>query len=868
MKRILLSMCVAIGFGGLVQAQTTLSAGDVAVTAYAADNPDEFSFVLLTDVISGTEIGFSDLPWDSVNQQLGGAGEGYFMWKANTNLPAGTKVNVIAPNSNGDDYEANIGVVTAPSGSAMFFSATGDQIQVFQGTVNNPTFIFSINWGSSDYIDINGTINSNRSYVPAGLTKGVNAFHVGDFDNGFYSGDSIDVKASLLNKIVNPANWTANNDRMDHDPSENGRQEFGIFSFNPMIRVSQALWNGDFGQNQVNVPSAAQSFVVLGSNLTNDITVSVGAPFEVRTGGAGSFSNSINLTPSSGNVSTTVEVRINATSGGSYADTIQISSPGAFKNQLLAMGEGLANPVVQFISTSGSFMESGGRDSIGVEVTNLGGNTVMVEIVSGVGKTAIQGTHYNFVPGPQLTFDGTTPTIQYFKIDFIDDNISGPRFRNNKLGLMVAGGDKGTNDSFEISIQENDYKYAKIAEIKQLDGDFLPISVDSLFEVTGVVYGTNTRTSGYSFTIIDETAGISNFAPSSAPDFGYTITEGDSILMRGRLTHFNGLVQLDFLDTIKLLKSGAALKMPRVVNTLDESAENDLVRVNNVAFVSPTPTWSVTGSGTNYKVYNTVTNDTFEIRVLPTSGIANTTAPTGNFDVIGLGGQYDASNPRNSGYQLFPRYTTDVIIDELGPFNLLSPADNATITLAGDPTTEVDIEWSTSAALNGGGAPTYTFMLDLPTGDFSNPVFSSSAGTDTTLTFTYKQLADAFSANLPIGGSLTLIWTVSADNGNQVEWAQDTYTITFERDIIDGIKEASNVARIYPNPANQVLTVEMHEAANRIELTDLSGKVVRSLDKPAATESIDLSGLSNGVYFIRISLNGKQYAQRLVIQNR
>src|SRR5690606_19715089 len=278
--------------------------------------------------------------------------------------------------------------------------------------------------------------------------------------------------------------------------------------------------------------------------------------------------------------------------------------------------------------------------------------------------------------------------------------------------------------------------------------------------------------------------------------FGYTATQGDSILMRGRLTHFNGLHQLDFLDTIIFFKSNAQLKTPVVKNTVDEEAENDLVQINNVQFVAPAPpTWGVSGSGSNYKVYNTVTNDTFEIRILPVNNLANTPVPTGVFNVVGLGGQYDFSSPYTSGYQLFPRDINDIIVNEIGDFDLISPANNTTIQLAGDPAQTAQIVWSNAEALNSSPASEYTFMLDLPTGDFSNPVASFDAGTDTTLTFTYGQLADAFSATLTPGNSLTLLWTVEADNGNMTKMAQSQYLITFERGVIDGIISATQIAR-------------------------------------------------------------------------
>jgi|GEM_PF-2210160 len=868
MKRVLLSLTLLLTGFGLTQAQSTLSPGDIAITAYSADNPDEFSFVLLANVISGTEISFTDLPWDSATMQFATNTEGYFTWKATTNFPAGTLINVVAPNSAGDDYESDYGIVSAPSGSAMLLSATGDQILAFQGTIASPIFIFALNYGANDWMTGVQTLNSNKSYLPSGLTNGVNALYVGDFDNGYYDSDSINIKAFLLSSIVDSANWNGSNSRTNFDPSENGRQGFLIGTSSPYMRNSTAIFKGDFGQTQINTPTGGSNFFIGGSNLTANIVVSVNAPFEVRVG-AGSFSSSVNISPASGTVNpTAVEVRFNPTAGVSYADTIQITSTGAFTNQLLVSGEGLASPIVNFLSSSVTFTEGGVNAFIEIAVANRGSNSVMVDLISKPLQTALEGLHFIYTNGPQIIFDGSTPDTIAVEITLPDDINSGPRFRTNKIGFVLTGAMAGGTDSFSLSIAENDYKVAAIAEIKQLDANFLPISYDSLFEVTGVVYGTNTRNFGYSFTIIDGSAGISNFAPSSASDFGYTITEGDSIMMRGRLTSFNGLIQLDFLDTIQLLKANTPLKDPIVLNTLGEEAENEFVRINNVAFVTPTPTWSVSGSGSNYKVYNTLTMDTFDVRVIASSTLANEPAPTGLFDIMGLGGQFDGSNPRNSGYQLFPRYASDVFVDKLGIFDLISPANNSTITLGGDPTQTAEIVWSSSEALNGGSAPSYTFLLDLPTGNFSAPLLSVSSGTDTSTSFTYKALADAFGTSLPIGGTLSLQWTVKADNGGQEEWAQSTFMITFERSVLDGLVTATQVARIFPNPANGVVHIQMEAAADQMKLYDMTGKLVYSHANPSASQEINLAGFNNGVYILQISQNGALYQARIVVSNK
>src|SRR5690606_11139399 len=118
------------------------------------------------------------------------------------------------------------------------------------------------------------------------------------------------------------------------------------------------------------------------------------------------------------------------------------------------------------------------------------------------------------------------------------------------------------------------------------------------------------------------------------------------------------------------------------------------------------------------------------------------------------------------------------------------------------------------------------------------------------------------------GNSLTLLWTVEADNGNMTKMAQSQYLITFERGVIDGIISATQIARIYPNPATSVLNIEMNEEAQSMELIDMTGKSVMKINESFSSRQVSVDGLKNGVYVLKIEQNGKQYQSRVVIQNR
>ncbi|MFM7379919.1 MAG: hypothetical protein ACKO2X_02285, partial [Bacteroidota bacterium] len=145
-------------------------------------------------------------------------------------------------------------------------------------------------------------------------------------------------------------------------------------------------------------------------------------------------------------------------------------------------------------------------------------------------------------------------------------------------------------------------------------------------------------------------------------NFGYSggaaLVQGDSVELIGVLEQYNGLTQVN-CDTIIRLATGRTLVAPNVVSALDESTENRLVRLNGLVLVgSNWPTGTIT-SGVNVNVSNGST--TFQMRILPQTDIDSTPAPTGYFNLVGLGLQFDNSSPFTSGYQIAPRSLADII---------------------------------------------------------------------------------------------------------------------------------------------------------------------------------------------------------------
>ena len=179
-------------------------------------------------------------------------------------------------------------------------------------------------------------------------------------------------------------------------------------------------------------------------------------------------------------------------------------------------------------------------------------------------------------------------------------------------------------------------------------------------EVTGIVYGVDLQGSNDDilFTLIDKfnpDAGMSVFGDGN---FGYTVTEGDEVIVRGFVDQFRGLTQIRPVDTLWMVSSGNNLHDPEVVTSLGEDTESKLIKFENMSFVDP-GAWVGDGSGFNIDITNGV--ETVAMRIDDDVDWANMPVPPyAVFNVTGIGGQFDFDAPFDEGYQILPRYMQDI----------------------------------------------------------------------------------------------------------------------------------------------------------------------------------------------------------------
>lgn len=224
----------------------------------------------------------------------------------------------------------------------------------------------------------------------------------------------------------------------------------------------------------------------------------------------------------------------------------------------------------------------------------------------------------------------------------------------------------GLPSSYTLLITDNDdtppptYTAYDIAEVNYVDANGVVPTVGTNAELTGVAHGINTWDGGLQFTLIDATGGISVFSFDNT--FGYTVTEGDELTIQGVISQFNGLCEIE-PDTLWFVDAGNPLQTPALVTVLSEATESQMTTINGLQYVDIAQ-WL--GDGSSFNVDLTDGVNTYTIRIDDDNELSTLPAPSSaglyELNVTGIGGQYDTGMPYLDGYQLFPRYASDITV--------------------------------------------------------------------------------------------------------------------------------------------------------------------------------------------------------------
>jgi gingipain R len=220
--------------------------------------------------------------------------------------------------------------------------------------------------------------------------------------------------------------------------------------------------------------------------------------------------------------------------------------------------------------------------------------------------------------------------------------------------------------------------------------------------------------------------------------------------------------------------------------------------------------------------------------------------------------------------------TPDATITNPGDFCMNDPAVDLTAATDGGTWSGIGITDAANGTFDpsvaGIGAISITYTVG--TGDCSDSdnitVMVGAAPTvDLDIVDASSATASDGSATANVSGGLepyTYLWSTS-DSGNTAEnLAAGSYSLVVSDaagcftsvpvviDFADAIADKDVALMVYPNPASTSIFVEMHNMqANKIELINAIGQAVMQINVQSDIEKIDVSDLTSGIYFIRIS---------------
>ncbi|MBI1315369.1 T9SS type A sorting domain-containing protein [bacterium] len=580
-------------------------------------------------------------------------------------------------------------------------------------------------------------------------------------------------------------------------------------------------------------------------------------------------------------------------------------------------------PTINFVGGSQSFPEAGGSTQIQLSInppaTTSG--TVVLTVTPGPG---FGPTDANTLPttdpntGEILMPFAVGDSLLTLTVNVVDDTDQEGN-ENAVVGITNSGSlTTGPLSNYTFTILDNDIPIPtySIAQVTAVDAVGLPDSMGVYCRIQGVVHGFNVQNpngTNAQFTVIDATGGLSAFY--SLNNVPYSPTEGDLVRIVGTIDQFNGLTEI-LPDSITLISAGNPTATPLVVTQLIESTESELIRINNLTLVTPSQ-WPSPGSNANIDVTDGV--NLYVMRIDVDTDVDDVVlVPTGAFDLIGIGTQFDNSNPYTTGYQIIPRYAQDVLlpqppalaITEIMPgSNLSDPNLNGDwfeitntgatpVDLAGlgfddntfTPNTAVLPSYvmqpgSSVVVWEGNAANEAAFVAEWSTGGPYEIIAADELASG--FFQALGQSGDAVVLYDPVAGEICRAEYINALPGVSVEFDSDCQIVGNSVPGAGLAWVSSNgdigspgnlypwstydaqglVGKIYPNPATDRLTIELNSAERAtITVVDMVGREVYRVEDFRPGEGLSVASWAKGLYTLRIVQQGHMATHKFSVR--
>ena len=246
-----------------------------------------------------------------------------------------------------------------------------------------------------------------------------------------------------------------------------------------------------------------------------------------------------------------------------------------------------------------------------------------------------------------------------------------------------------------------------------------------------------------------------------------------------------------------------------------------------------------------------------------------------------------ASTGANDGGLRMELHIDDINITQprgsVTTFNLLSPADGATVRIEGDGNQTLDLGWERAfSSLSIPDNVLYEVHIGTLNGSMVAPILTSASansGVDTSFSLTYADVAMLLRAQgVDFFDTLKLHWTVVARStfGIDTVFANKPFAINLIRGIITGVdpEQLGGGISLYPNPANDFFNLKFDLDSKEqitVEVFNLLGdkvflKGVRVEDQYMLM--MNSAVWPSGMYLINVkSESGLRVSKRVIVQH-
>jgi hypothetical protein len=184
-------------------------------------------------------------------------------------------------------------------------------------------------------------------------------------------------------------------------------------------------------------------------------------------------------------------------------------------------------------------------------------------------------------------------------------------------------------------------------------------------------------------------------------------------------------------------------------------------------------------------------------------------------------------------------------------FPVAPVSPNASITYTVEGIDAFGCKISSMVPVTVNSTPIITANASKPNACRNEPVTLSASGTANTYTWSNNATGPVTTIINPV--DVVYSYTVTGEDNNGCT-ATAIVTVSVNKCVgINEFGKAGLEARVYPNPVGNMLTVELNNSsAKLIEITDLSGRLILSRSGNGETMDVDVTGLANGVYYVKL----------------